>query len=687
MLYANAHATRLVTLAVVLAAAGSSLSATEPVPTLPGVEWVVAAPADVGLDAARLRDFSDYIGGRGCVVRHGRLVHSWGDFAKRGDVASAAKPVYAHFLFQALDDGRLESVDEPVVRWEPRLGEINTRLGFKDRDITWQHLANQTSCYQVTEKPGTAYCYNDFQMALFWDTMFLKLYDATYDSVDDLVLYPLLTNVLECEDRPTFMAFGTASRAGRLAISPRDFCRFGLLYLREGNWNGRQVISREHARQAVSSPLPAELSRAGRDVAEMIPGQRSIGSERVPDNQTDHFGSYSWLWWVNGVDRDGARNWPSAPEDTFGAFGHGGIRAMFVMPGLDIVASYNDARWDDATSHGADSQVNEAMRRLVAAVVDDDDKAAAGTADFKPQTRISIDDRRWLINGEVTYPGAPAEGRLMNVRMVNCTFEDRNRGDFDPDANTAQFLKVLPDYAAAGVRAFTLCLQGGMPGYEGALNSAFEPDGSLRPGYLARVARVIEACDRQGVAVILGCYYQRQDQVLQDEDAVRRGVVETCRWLQRQGYTNVVVEIANEYWHGGFDHRILRSDDGEAELIRLAKQTAPGLLVSASGLGGGRTDDKVARAADFLLIHFNSTPVEDISERFAVLQKYGKPIVCNEDDKTGDEAARAAAASVAAGGSWGFMHSKVNQYFPLEFHGAADDPVVYAELKRLTTPQ
>jgi hypothetical protein len=187
--------------------------------------------------------------------------------------------------------------------------------------------------------------------------------------------------------------------------------------------------------------------------------------------------------------------------------------------------------------------------------------------------------------------------------------------------------------------------------------------------------------------VILGCYYQRQDQVLQDEDAVRRGVVETCRWLQRQGYTNVVVEIANEYRHGGFNHRILRSDEGEAELTRLAKQTAPGLLVSASGLGGGRTDDKVALAADFLLIHFNSTPVEDIPERFTVLQKYGKPIVCNEDDKRGNEAARAAAASVAAGGSWGFMHSKVNQYFPLEFHGAADDPVVYAELKRLTTPE
>jgi hypothetical protein len=46
-----------------------------------------------------------------------------------------------------------------------------------------------------------------------------------------------------------------------------------------------------------------------------------------------------------------------------------------------------------------------------------------------------------------------------------------------------------------------------MPGYEGAVNSAFNPDGSLRPHYLQRVRRVIEACDRQGIVVILGCYY------------------------------------------------------------------------------------------------------------------------------------------------------------------------------------
>ncbi len=36
--------------------------------------------------------------------------------------------------------------------------------GFKDRDITWRHMANQVSCYEIGAKPGTAFDYNDWQM-------------------------------------------------------------------------------------------------------------------------------------------------------------------------------------------------------------------------------------------------------------------------------------------------------------------------------------------------------------------------------------------------------------------------------------------------------------------------------------------------------------------------------------------
>jgi hypothetical protein len=308
-------------------------------------------------------------------------------------------------------------------------------------------------------------------------------------------------------------------------------------------------------------------------------------------------------------------------------------------------------------------------------------------AEMLPHTRVGIADGRWQVNGRPTNPGSMAEGLLMNVRMVNAAFEDRvKHTEFDPDTNTARFIACIPDYAEHGVNAFTICLQGGMPGYEGAVNSAFDPDGSLRFAYLARVERVIRACDQQGVVVILGLYYQRQSAILRDDAAIRAGVVNTARWVRERGFRNVLLEIANEYPHKGFAHALIRDPKTQAALIRLARQTAPGLLVSTSGYGDGRIAPEVAEAADFLLPHWNSTTVEQIPARIQLLKKFGKPVVANEDDKTGADAVAALRVSVDYGASYGLMLNQHNQRFPFHFDGAADDPAFYAELRRLTTP-
>jgi hypothetical protein len=298
-------------------------------------------------------------------------------------------------------------------------------------------------------------------------------------------------------------------------------------------------------------------------------------------------------------------------------------------------------------------------------------------------TTVSISGTQWQINGKITCSGTAAVGLLLNVRLVNSTFEDRKRPDFDSDENTSRFISKIPEYNSFGVLAFTLNLQGGFPGYEGAVNSAFRPDGTLRKGYLSRIKRVIEECDKHGMVVILGLSYQRQDQILRDEQSVRRAVVNAVKWVKDSGFTNVVIEIANEYDHGGFDHDIIKTAKGEVEMIRLAKKTLPGLLVSASGLGDGRMNELIAKEADFILIHFNGTRVADIPRRINALKKYGKPIVCNEDDKIGDEAVMALQACVENGCSWGFMHNRLNQYEPFEFNGYDDDRKVYDKFRKV----
>lgn len=314
----------------------------------PQAAWQTRYPEEVGLDPTALRELSEFMQGRGCVVRHGFLVYTWGDCTAPGDVASAVKPWISHFLFKAVEQGRLPSLDEEVRKYAPCLEDLNPALEHKDRRITFRHMANQTSCYGVSEAPGAAFDYNDFQMALFFDTLFLKVYSVSYEIIDDTVLKPLLTGPLQCEDHPSFLAFGPGDRAGRLSISPRDFARFGLLYLHEGNWRDQSLLSPAFAHTAVTNPLPATLPRTAAREAEMCPGQRTLGSQRIPDNQADHRGSYSWLWWINGLDVQGHRPWPDAPADVFAALGHqNGMRGMAVFPSLDIVMSWNDTALGD----------------------------------------------------------------------------------------------------------------------------------------------------------------------------------------------------------------------------------------------------------------------------------------------------------------------------------------------------
>ncbi len=287
----------------------------------------------------------------------------------------------------------------------------------------------------------------------------------------------------------------------------------------------------------------------------------------------------------------------------------------------------------------------------------------------------------------------------MNVRMVNAVFEDtgaaetEHRAGFDPDANTTRFIGLIPEYLAHGVSAFTIGLQGGFPGYEGAVNSAFNSDGSLRSSYVDRVARVIESADRHGAVVMLTAFYQRQHshvRSLAGRDAALSAVANVARWISARGYTNVVLEVSNEYRHAGYrnwpDGDWLRSTDGQVELIRHARAAAPRLLVSTSGMGDGTIPAAIAEAADFVLLHLNTTPLDRVPGAVQQARRYGKPVVVNEDDKVGATGAEAARLAVAGGAAWGFMHSTKNQSVPFEFDGAADDPTVYAMLRRLTTP-
>ncbi|MGD9644640.1 MAG: serine hydrolase domain-containing protein [Pirellulales bacterium] len=347
-------------LGIAIGAAQTRAAADDGQIVFPGLTWERRTPAEVGLDATKLDELARLVEGRGCVVRHGYLVYGWGDEAKSRDVASAVKPVISTLLAIAVQEGKLKSVDDRLADVLPELASLDGDLkGGKNAGITWRHLASQTSGYGLTEPPGAAYGYNDFALALYFDTLMDKVYQAN----DDEVLRTRLAEPLEFEDSYSI----TKNRPGRLSTSVRDFARFGLLYLRGGRWRERVIVEPKMVSLLLTSPIAADMPRTAGNDAPMLPGQRSIGGGKniTPAGP----GFYSFNWWLNRVDGQGRRLYVDAPPDTYVAAGHGGMRMLFIVPSLDLIVSWNDSPIDDhdASPGNEGTKCNQAARLMVEA--------------------------------------------------------------------------------------------------------------------------------------------------------------------------------------------------------------------------------------------------------------------------------------------------------------------------------
>ena len=340
-----------------------------------------------------------------------------------------------------------------------------------------------------------------------------------------------------------------------------------------------------------------------------------------------------------------------------------------------------------------------------------------------------------------TFNGKRVEGLLMNIRVVQGIFDDLNPETaprwvypdtkrWDADRNTNEFVAAMPEWKRHGVLAFTINLQGGSPGFPGGRgrgggaapgapaaeaapqptgapaaapagtpapaaggegrgrgrgpagpqleNSAIDPEGNLRPAYMARLKRILDRADELGMVAIVGYFYFGQDQRLKDEAAVTRGVLNATNWILDAGYRNVLVEVNNEC-NISYDHDILKAAR-VTELIKLVQsQTRNGrrLLVSTSfggtNSGGPRehpdtpVSAAVAKQSDYLLIHGNGPNDPALIKRCIAatraLAGRSVPVLINEDPNFHfTEDPNHLLASVDEYASWGYYEQGQSNY-------------------------
>ena len=313
-------------------------------------------------------------------------------------------------------------------------------------------------------------------------------------------------------------------------------------------------------------------------------------------------------------------------------------------------------------------------------------------ASFAPKTTVSVDGDSFLINGVPTHQGRlfrghSIEGLMMNSRMANAMFDDENKFTKHlwayekvdrrrADRNTDELIEMLPTYQSKGLDCIDINLQGASPiGYyrsdeEGIadlmqrihavrpkatkdqiwagvpdtesqpwISGAFTASGDLKPAFMNRTSRIIEAADELGMVICLGYFYFGQDERLTDEDAVKAAVDNATKWVLEKRYTNVLIEINNESDVPRYEHEIL-CPPRVHELIERAsviKVDGKRLLISTSFSRRMVPTDAVIAASDYILLHGNgmhdpSELTKRVIDTRASESFRGQPIFFNEDD-------------------------------------------------------
>jgi CubicO group peptidase (beta-lactamase class C family) len=334
-----------------------------PAVSWPTKGWPTSTPEDQGLDPALLASFDlelasgqhGYVDGM-LVIRHGSVVFdksyphdyeslfagkgapglynyydpAWHPYWKRGELhtmQSVSKSVTSALVGIAMRRGEIAGVDAKVMPYfsafktkpDPRRDAMTLRdvltmttgIRWDESSSSYTNAKNNCAEMEATDDwiqyvldqpmafgPGQQFEYNSGATELL--SYILK--KTTGQEADDYAREHLL-GPLGIEYAWKRTPKGLADTEGGLYLRPRDLAKFGLLYMKDGVWEGKRI-------------LPEGW---------------------VKDSTTWHTGTkgrrgYGYKWWV--LSRKGPGTY-----DAYAALGYGGQR-LIVVPELDLIAVF-----------------------------------------------------------------------------------------------------------------------------------------------------------------------------------------------------------------------------------------------------------------------------------------------------------------------------------------------------------
>lgn len=314
---------RLLALCTVLLYSSLAGAAAEGV--YPRAVWDKAAsPEELGFSTAKLQEARDYSKttrtAAVIVVAGGRIADEWGETTTKFNVHSIRKSFLSALYGIHASEGDIDvsktmrdlGIDDNEPSLTPIEKGATVRLLLQARSGVYHSALYETAGMKArrpgrqSHEPGTFWYYNNWDFNAL-GTIFRNLTRAdVFQEFKRRIGDPIaMQDFNPSTDGEYVTGDDSVHAAYPFRMTARDMARFGLLFLRNGWWMGKAVVSEAWVKESVTS-----YSEAGDS------------------------GGYGYLWWVatNGKHLPNVR----LPDGAYSARGAGG-HYILVVPPYDLV--------------------------------------------------------------------------------------------------------------------------------------------------------------------------------------------------------------------------------------------------------------------------------------------------------------------------------------------------------------
>ncbi len=258
----------------------------------PTKNWKIASPESQGMSSKKLADMVDLVWKSSLnidsisVVRNGYLVLDAYNNAQSKDTShiiySCTKSIVSALVGIAIDKGYIKGVNQPVLSFFPEKRFKN--LSAEKRAMTLEHvltMATGLHCqdsyiyswsglYQMLssddwvqflldlpmiEPPGTKFEYCNGASFLLSAIIQKSTGKTAFDFAKKHLFGPLGITQITWPENPQGITIGYSD----IRMKPRDMAKIGYLYLNNGIWDGKQIVSSEWVEKSTRKHIPTTM--------------------------------------------------------------------------------------------------------------------------------------------------------------------------------------------------------------------------------------------------------------------------------------------------------------------------------------------------------------------------------------------------------------------------------------------